>query len=157
MSARVHTLTRVTFLPHAPEAVFPFFADARNLERITPPELRFEIRTPGTIEMHDGQRIAYRLSLFAIRSRWLTEIRRWNPPFAFEDVQLRGPYRSWRHQHVFEPVPGGTRMTDVVHYELPLAPVGELAGSVVRRQLERIFDYRSAEMPTALRQHVRAA
>ncbi len=93
--------------------------------------------------MEKGARISYRLGWRGIPLRWETEIARWDPPHGFEDIQLSGPYRLWRHAHRFEPVDGGTRMTDIVRYALGFGIAGRLAHRLaVRRNLEQIFDYR---------------
>lgn len=139
----VHHLRRVQVVARPIDEVFAFFADAANLERITPPELRFRILTPGPIEVRDGTRIDYRLSLFGVPFGWQTRIRAWQPPSAFIDEQLRGPYREWIHTHTFDAVPGGTRLSDHVQYRLPLYPLGEIALPIVRRQVAHIFDYRA--------------
>jgi ligand-binding SRPBCC domain-containing protein len=74
---------------------------------------------------------------------WTTEIRRWEPPFRFVDVQLSGPYELWHHTHRFETLGQGTLMTDVVRYRLPFGIIGRVTHAIkVRRDLERIFDYR---------------
>jgi len=124
--------------------VFAFFAEAGNLERITPPELKFRILTPTPIAMRPGARIDYALSLFGVRFSWRSEITVWEPETRFVDIQVRGPYAEWVHTHTFEDVPGGTRIRDHVRYRLPLAPLGNIALPVVRVQLRRIFDYREA-------------
>lgn len=140
--ALLHTLERRTWLPRRIEQVFEFFADAGNLERITPPELRFRIVTERPIVMRPGTLIDYRLSLFGIPFDWHTEITGWQPPHRFVDTQLAGPYWRWIHQHEFTDERGGTRMLDRVEYVLPLGRLGLVAKPLVRRQLDRIFDYR---------------
>lgn len=140
--ALAHRLERSTWLPRPLAEVFEFFADAGNLERITPPELRFRILTPRPVPMRPGALIDYRLSLFGIPFDWHTEISHWEPPHRFVDRQLRGPYRRWIHTHEFTAERGGTRMLDRVDYVLPFGTLGLVAKPLVGRQLERIFDFR---------------
>jgi ligand-binding SRPBCC domain-containing protein len=149
----VHLLQREQRLPGTPEEVFPFFADAANLEAITPPWLRFRVVDPRPATMGAGTLIEYRLRLHGLPIGWLTRIEEWTPGERFVDRQLRGPYRLWHHTHAFRPHPeGGTVMTDTVRYALPLGPLGSLAHAVlVRRDLERIFDYRARAVPALLR------
>lgn len=142
-----HRLEREQIVPIALDRVFDFFADAGNLESITPPWLNFRIVTPRPIEMRQGTLIDYVIRWSGIPLRWRTEIREWNPPHKFVDVQLIGPYRLWHHQHEFEECAFGgksaTRMRDVVHYALPTTGLSWLAHDlVVRKDLERIFDFR---------------
>lgn len=132
---------------HRPvEGVFPFFAEAENLERLTPPWLHFQILTERPIFMGSGTRIAYRLRLLGLPLRWETLISRWDPPRAFVDEQAKGPYALWIHTHTFKAVEGGTLMEDHVQYRLPFGLVGELAHPVVRRWLRRIFLFRRREV-----------
>lgn len=139
----VHRLEQETVVDRPLPEVFAFFARAHNLERITPPWLRFEVLTPEPVRMAPGTLIEYRLRLHGIPLRWLTRIEEWDEDRGFVDRQLRGPYKLWHHRHEFEAVEGGTRVRDVVHYALPLGPLGELARLVlVRRDLDRIFAYR---------------
>ncbi|MDY0267456.1 SRPBCC family protein [Trichloromonas sp.] len=148
--ATVHSLCTRQVLPLPIEEVFAFFADAGNLERITPPELNFRILTPLPIAVDQGTVIDYRLRLFGIPFAWKTEITCWEPPHQFVDEQRRGPYRQWIHRHRFSPVAGGTMMEDEVRYQLPLAPLGELALPLIRLQLGRIFDYRKEAIRSIL-------
>ncbi len=147
----VHLLERAQRLDGTPEEVFPFFADAENLERITPHWLGFRVLTPG-VEMREGALIEYRLRLHGVPVRWRTRIEAWDPPHRFVDRQLAGPYRLWHHTHLFQPDgEGGTIMRDVVRYALPFGPFGRLAHRLfVRRDLARIFEYRHAEVPRLL-------
>ncbi len=131
--------------------VFPFFADAANLEAITPPELSFRITSPLPITMQVGALIDYRLQLFGISFNWQTLISEWQPPHNFVDEQLKGPYRLWRHRHSFSERGEQTEMVDVVDYQLPFWPFGELAAPLVQRQLERIFDYRQERISQLLK------
>jgi ligand-binding SRPBCC domain-containing protein len=145
-----HVLHTTLELPLPVEGVFPFFAEAGNLQRITPPELGFEILTPQPVEMRRGTLLDYRLSLFGVPFRWRTEIAAWDPPHGFIDVQLSGPYAVWEHTHAFAPTEAGTLIDDQVRFSLPLSPLGDLAYPLVRRQLARIFAYRQRAVTAAL-------
>ena len=150
---RDHRLSRALALPGTPDEVFPFFADARNLEALTPPLLRFEVVTPDPIEMQVGTLIQYRLRLRGLPVRWLTSIQAWEPPHRFVDVQVRGPYALWHHTHTFEDLGDGTTlMRDLVRYALPFGPLGVAAHSLfVRRDVEAIFDFRREAIGPLLR------
>jgi len=145
-----HQLHTTLELPLPIDEVFAFFAEAGNLERITPPELRFEILTPLPVEMRRGTLLEYRLRLFGLPFCWRTRIAAWDPPQGFIDVQLSGPYAVWEHTHVFAATGTGTLVDDHVRYRLPLSPPGDLAYPLVRRQLARIFSYRQDVVREAL-------
>ncbi|MGF1482777.1 MAG: SRPBCC family protein [Opitutales bacterium] len=145
-----HILKRECFLPLPLEEVFSFFADAGNLERITPKNLHFKILTPQPIKMREGTLIDYKLRINGFPARWRTLISSWEPPYAFTDEQLKGPYKQWIHRHTFEAREGGTLMTDHVRYKLPFYPLGQIAYPFVKWQVEGIFTHRNQVIPEAL-------
>ncbi len=138
-----YVLERRQIIERPREEVFEFFADAGNLERITPPELNFKIISPQPIDIKKGAFIDYKLRLRGIPITWKTEITQWNQPHDFVDTALKSPYKQWIHLHTFETgARGETIMKDRVRYRLPLEPFGDLAHWFVRRELDYIFDYR---------------
>jgi ligand-binding SRPBCC domain-containing protein len=138
------TLNAELWLPRPRSEVFPFFAEARNLEQLTPPWLKFEVLTPAPIVMQPGLIIAYRIKVHGLPIRWKTEILEWEPPHRFIDTQLNGPYKLWHHTHTFEERDGGTLCRDEVRY-WPRG--GALMNWLfVRRDVERIFDYRKKKL-----------
>jgi ligand-binding SRPBCC domain-containing protein len=139
----VYHIEREQFVPLSVGEAFAFFADAFNLEAITPPWLRFRILTPRPISMSEGTSIEYRLSLHRLPFHWLTRIERWEPCRRFVDRQVKGPFRLWEHTHAFEERPGGTLIRDLVAYRMPYGTLGVLTHRLLlARDLERIFDYR---------------
>lgn len=134
------TLLAEVIVPKPRSEVFPFFANAENLERITPPFLHFQILTPRPIEMRRGTLIDYKISLHGIPIRWRTEITVWEPPFRFVDTQLRGPYREWIHEHTFEERGGETVCRDRVDYKVPGGAL--IHRLFVERDVRTIFSYR---------------
>jgi ligand-binding SRPBCC domain-containing protein len=139
-----HILTRSLTIDLPREKVFEFFADAGNLERITPPQLNFHIITPQPIDIKKGTLIDYKLRLRGLPMKWRTEISVWEPPFRFVDRQLRGPYSQWIHTHTFTELgPEKTLIEDEVRYRLPFEPLGDIAHFFVRKELDHIFDFRT--------------
>ena len=146
-----HILTRKLTLDLPIEKIFEFFADAGNLERITPPELSFHIVTPQPIRIQKGTLIDYRLKLRGISLKWRTEITEWNPPFSFTDEALKSPYKQWIHRHTFTAQDENkTLIEDEVKYRLPFAPFGDLAHFIVKRELNYIFDFRQKSVAEIL-------
>ena len=133
------SLRQDTEVPASIADTFAFFADAANLERLTPPWLEFRIVTPTPIRMGVGTEIEYRILLHGVPIPWRSRIDVWEPGVRFVDRQLHGPYRWWRHEHRFEPAGAGTRIVDEVEY---LPRLAWLTSRWVRRDLHRIFHYR---------------
>jgi ligand-binding SRPBCC domain-containing protein len=152
VAVRVFTFLSEVWLPLPPRDVFPFFAEARNLEAITPPWLNFRILSQRPAEMGRGTVIEYRLRLRGVPLRWQSEITVWEPPERFVDVQRRGPYRFWEHEHLFLPRNGGTLAQDRVRYAVPGGPLLEwlVDRLLVRPDLERIFAYRRERLQQLL-------
>jgi hypothetical protein len=148
---RRHALEAEQWVPAGLDRTFAFFADAANLQAITPPFLDFRIVTPLPVAMREGARIEYRLRLHGVPVRWLTRIEEWAPGRSFVDTQLSGPYALWVHRHTFEPARGGTLVRDRVDYALPLEPWSRPAHAwFVRPALGRIFTYRHGAIARAL-------
>jgi len=142
-----YILRREQWIAHPIDEVFAFFADARNLEKITPPWLGFKILSMSTDSIEEGTTIRYRLSLHGIPIHWRTEICEWSPPHSFVDEQTKGPYKRWRHTHRFEAHGSRTKMIDEVQYSMPFGLLGRIVHAVkVRRDVSRIFDYRRLQI-----------
>ncbi len=141
---KIHTLRSELWLPRPVAEVFPFFADTANLQRITPPWLRFEMMTQVPVEMREGALIDYRLRVRGFPIRWRSEITCWDPPRRFVDEQRRGPYRLWVHEHTFTEVEGGTRVGDTVDYAVRFG--GLVQRFLVGPDLRRIFEYRKKKL-----------
>jgi hypothetical protein len=132
------------WLPRPLDELFAFFADAHNLEILTPPWLRFEVLTPRPIDLRQGVKIDYKLRIHGLPIRWQSEITAWEPPHRFVDEQLRGPYRVWRHEHRFRKEHAGTVAEDHIVYAVP-------GGALVNRlfvspDVEKIFAFRSEKL-----------
>jgi ligand-binding SRPBCC domain-containing protein len=141
---KTHTLRSAVLIARPVEEVFAFFSDAHNLEILTPPWLHFRTVTADPIVLAVGTRFRHRIRVKGIPLRWESEITAWEPPYHFQDEQLRGPYRSWRHDHYFSARGGGTLLEDHVEYSV-------LGGSVINTllvepDLLRVFEYRRRKM-----------
>lgn len=141
---KVRVLETQLWVPRRREDLFPFFADAANLNLLTPPWLDFRILTPLPIPMGQGTLIDYRIGLKGVPMRWRTLISVWEPPVRFVDEQLSGPYALWRHEHRFEESAGGTLCVDRVEYAHWGGPIAQAL--MVKPDLTRIFAYRSDRM-----------
>ena len=135
-------------VPAPLDRVFAFFADAANLERLTPPWLNFVITTPMPVTMKEGLEIDYRIVLRGVPIPWRTRIDVWEPQVRFVDRQIVGPYRWWRHEHRFEAVNAGTRVVDEVEF---VPRFRWLSQRFVKRDVERIFGYRATMLPAMFR------
>jgi len=148
----MYTLHREQWIERPIDEVFAFFADAHNLEEITPPWVGFKILSMSTDAIQEGTIIRYRLRLHGIPVQWRTNICEWDPPSSFVDEQTRGPYKIWRHTHKFEAHGSRTKVVDEVQYSLPFGSLGRIVHSVkVRKDVSRIFDYRRERIDALFR------
>ncbi|MBR9921660.1 MAG: SRPBCC family protein [Bacteroidetes bacterium] len=140
----MYQLRKVQKLPIDIKKAWDFFSSPANLAVITPDEMGFIVKTELPEKMYAGMMIEYTVKpLLGIPLTWVTEITHVEEGRYFVDEQRTGPYAIWHHQHFFEEIPGGVKMTDIIDYQLPLAPFGNfLHKPLVRPKLEQIFDYR---------------
>jgi ligand-binding SRPBCC domain-containing protein len=148
---REQVLEREQFIPLPIEEAYAPFGAVSNLQAITPGWLHFRILSDPNAELEEGSVIEYRLRLHGFPIRWRTVIESWDPPHRFTDIQVKGPFALWHHTHTFEAVEGGTMVRDRVRYRIGFGPIGDLAHRLlVKRDLERIFDYRREAVPKLL-------
>ena len=143
-----YVLERADLVPSPRDEVFEFFSDPRNLGRITPESMGFRITHMDGLPIRPDFRVEYTIRpLLGITVKWVTRISIFEPPHRFVDIQEKGPYKYWRHEHSFEDMGDRTLMRDRVQYELPFGILGSVAhGIVVARQLKGIFDYRARKI-----------
>jgi ligand-binding SRPBCC domain-containing protein len=146
---KTFTLDSGLWLGRPIQEVFAFFCDPANLEKITPPWLRFEIKSAGPMELREGSLIDYRLRLHGIPLSWRSRISIWDPPHRFVDEQVRGPYRLWRHEHTFAEQNGGTMVRDHVDYAVPGGWL--IHKLMVERDVEKIFEFRHRKLSEIFR------
>ncbi len=138
---RVFTFQTEITVPENKTNVFNFFANAQNLQIITPPWLNFKILTPTPIELKPGSIIDYSLRWRGIPVKWKTEITKWVPNNTFTDKQIKGPYKLWEHEHLFQETDEGTNCIDIIRYAPPFQP---FSISIVQKDVHKIFEYRKA-------------
>ena len=143
MNTQPYVFRAEQLVPRPLNEVFDFFSRAENLQELTPPWLHFHILSVDPQPIRKGTLIRYSLRWRIFPIRWTTEIVEWDPPHGFVDLQLKGPYQLWRHQHRFVAEGNSTRILDEIEYRLPFGVFGKLAHTLkVRRDVEGIFDYR---------------
>ncbi len=147
MASPTYTLTFTQNVPRELPEVFAFFSRAQNLEVITPSWLNFKILTVTPEPIQQGTLIHYSLRLHGIPLLWTSKIIEWNPPHRFVDLQLRGPYKLWRHEHHFEALDDGTLITDTVTLALPFGILGQIAYKIkIRSDVQKIFAFREGKI-----------
>src|SRR5688572_16824866 len=131
-------------VPATIDRTWAFFTDAQNLSRITPPWLKFSVATKEPVHIQLDSVLDYTIAWKGLRMKWRTRIIDFSPPRQFIDLQIRGPYALWHHQHSFEPnANGGVTCFDRVIYKIPLGPIGRALHAIaIRSQLLDIFRHR---------------
>lgn len=135
----------VQVIPRDLEEVWNFFSRPENLNDMTPEDMDFQIMTDiQGVEMYEGMIIQYKVSpMLGIKLNWVTEITHVRDRQYFIDEQRFGPYALWHHQHHFELVDGGVKMTDILNYKVPYGFIGDIANAIfVENRIDEIFKYR---------------
>lgn len=143
-NGRGFLLVSTTLVRRPVSEVFGFFANAHNLDLLTPDYLRFKVLTPDPIVMRAGTVLDYRLRLHGVPLLWQSEITVWEPPYRFVDEQRKGPYRWWVHDHRFVDNEDETEIVDRVHYGVPGG--GLVHRMFVARDLRSIFEHRALRL-----------
>jgi len=133
------------------QVVFDFHADPRNIERVAAPPARAQLLPPYDVPLHRGSIVRLRVTVLGLVPQVVeSEIVVCDPPHEFADEQRRGPFRAWRHRHLFREVEWGTELTDDVLYELPTGlPFRLLGAEAMTKMMENLFERRQ-ELTKAL-------
>jgi len=136
------------FLPISLEEAWDFFSSPKNLNRITPGDVKFKILNEVPEKMYPGTMIMYDISPFLnIHFNWVTEITIVKDHEYFVDEQRKGPYRIWHHEHHFAKADGGVLMTDKLYYSIGKSIFGWLAGKLfIHKKVAAIFEYRKKQL-----------
>jgi ligand-binding SRPBCC domain-containing protein len=145
---KIYKIETVQHVNASLDECWDFFSSPQNLQKITPNDMGFQITDFDNKSVYPGQVIQYKVSpLLGIKLSWMTVITAVKDKAYFIDEQRFGPYTLWHHKHFFEATENGTKMTDVVHYALPLGFLGRIMNTlVVKNKLKEIFDYRCVKV-----------
>ena len=140
----IHILRQQQLLPISLEQAWDFFATPKNLNKVTPSGLVFEITSDLPEKMYEGLMITYRIKpMFNIPVNWCTEITHIKDKMYFVDEQRKGPYSMWHHEHHFTSIEGGVLMTDILYYDIGKSVFGWIVGKLfVHKKVREIFKYR---------------
>ena len=141
----IHTKQK---LPITKKEAWDFLSNPKNLQKIMPDEMGFEIISGADDKMYTGQIIQYNVTpLPFFKTRWVTEITHVEKPNFFVDIQLSGPYKLWHHKHFIHEIDGGVEIEDIVHFALPLGWLGQMVKPLlVQPKLNEIFKAREEKM-----------
>ncbi len=147
---KTYKLTGTIKLPISIEEAWDFFSNPNNLGKIMPTEMNFQVIEGASLPLYEGQIIQYTVTpLPLLTTTWISEINHINKPHFFVDTQLEGPYKLWHHKHFLETTPTGTKITDIVHYQVPFGILGRLLHPIIiKPKLDKIFKYRNHQINT---------
>ncbi len=131
------------------ERVFEWHEQPEALTKLIPPG------TPARVVEHtggirDGARVVIEMGYRPFTIRWVALHQNYIAGRQFQDVQVSGPMKFWRHTHLFIADGDGCILRDHVEFELPMPPLGEIAWPMVRSKLEKMFEYRHRVTAEAL-------
>src|SRR5215813_1123199 len=124
------------------QCVFAFHERPDALSLLMPPWESARVISQARISELGSRTIIEATIIGPFTARWVAEHTAYEPPRMFEDVQLGGPFRRWRHRHIITPGPDGAVLRDEIDYEPPLGLVGRVVNPLIERRLRRLFDYR---------------
>ena len=141
---KLYRLETVQNLPISQKEAWDFLSDPKNLKRITPEYMGFEILSGASDKMYAGQIIQYIVTpVMSIPTKWVTEITHVDEGKYFVDEQRFGPYALWHHKHFIKPIHKGVEMTDIIDYKIPFGILGQLVHPIiVAPKLKEIFEFR---------------
>lgn len=143
--SKLYTFQTKQFIPATIDEVWDFISSPKNLKRITPPYMGFDIVSESPVDtMYTGIIVAYKVSpMFGLKMNWVTEITHIEDKHYFIDEQRFGPYTFWHHKHFIKAVAGGVEMTDILHYKVPFGWIGDIVNFLfIRSKLQEIFNFR---------------
>lgn len=125
------------------QRVFRFHEQADALTLLLPPWESAKVIQSARISEVGSEAIVETSILGPVQVRWVARHTLYDPPRMFEDIQVKGPFRSWRHRHIVQPHEQGAVLRDEIEYEPPLGFLGRLfAPLLVDKRLQKLFDYR---------------
>ena len=141
---KLYRLETVQNLPISQKEAWDFLSDPKNLKRITPEYMGFEILSGASDKMYAGQIIQYIVTpVMSIPTKWVTEITNVDEGKYFVDEQRFGPYALWHHKHFIKPIQKGVAMIDIIDYKIPFGILGQLVHPIiVAPKLKEIFEFR---------------
>lgn len=126
-----------------PDRVFAFHEQPDVLQRLLPPWESARIIQSAKISDVGAQAIIETTIFGPFSVRWIAEHTLYDPPHMFEDVQVKGPFRTWRHRHIIEPHADGALLRDEINYEPPFGILGRaFAPLFIERRLNKLFEFR---------------